>query len=126
MRRLVVVALLLALGGCALFEPSEKRFVVFFKPWSAELNDDAKAVVAAAADWAKARVNKPVTIAAYADTEGTKEANAELVRTRGQAVYQVLVDSGLPATRIGRREVGSVNYQIDSQESRRVVITVGP
>jgi outer membrane protein OmpA-like peptidoglycan-associated protein len=126
MRRLFAVCLLLALGGCALFEPSEKRFVVFFKPWSVELNDDAKAVVAAAAEWAKPRINKPVVIAAYADTEGTKEANAELVRARGQAVYEVLVNSGLPATRISRREVGSVNYQIDSQESRRVVITVGP
>jgi len=126
MRRLLVVSLLLVLGACALFEPSERRFVVFFKPWSAELNEDAKGVVAAAAEWASRHSRKPVSIAAYADPEGTKEANAELTRARAEGVFEVLVRSGVPAGRISRREVGSVNYQIDSQESRRVVITVGP
>lgn len=32
MRRQFGVALLLPLGACALFEPSERRFVIFFKP----------------------------------------------------------------------------------------------
>ncbi len=126
MRGLLAVSLICALGGCSLLEPADRRFAVFFKPASAELDESADEVVAAAADWAKRRPDKRVTIAAYADPEGTTSANDQLVHARGQAVYEVLVRNGLPANRIGRREVGEVNYQIDSQESRRAVITVGP
>lgn len=126
MRRFLAVSLLLVLGSCALMEPADRRFVVFFKPFSVDLDDSANEVVAAAAEWAKARPGKPVTIAAYADPEGTPEANAEIVRARAESVFKVLVKSGLPATRIARREVGPVNFALDSQESRRVVVTVGP
>lgn len=129
MRRLIAASLLiapalLALGGCQT-APQGRRFVIFFKPWSAELDEAASGVAAGAADWARQRPAARVTVAAYADPEGTKEANAELVRTRAQHVFEALVRNGLPATRIARLEAGQVGYQIDSQESRRAVVTVG-
>ena len=129
MRRLLAASLLIApafllLGGCQA-QPEGRRFVVFFKPWSAELDDAARDVAAGAADWAKQRPAQSVTIAAYADPEGTPEANAALVRTRAQVVFDALVKNGLAATRIARLEAGQVGYQMDSQESRRVVVSVG-
>jgi outer membrane protein OmpA-like peptidoglycan-associated protein len=125
MRRLFAAGLLvLALGGCQM-EPRDRRFVVFFKPGSVELDAAARGVAAGAAGLALRRPDQPVTIAAYADPEGTPEANAALIRARGQAVFDALVKAGLPPTRIARREVGEVAYQMDAQESRRAVVTIG-
>jgi outer membrane protein OmpA-like peptidoglycan-associated protein len=126
MRRRLLAAglLLLAIGGCQM-GPRDRRFVVFFKPGSVELDEAARGVAAGAAAVALQRPEQPVTIAAFADPEGTPAANAELIRARGQAVFDALVRAGLPPTRIARREVGQVDYQLDAQESRRAVVTVG-
>ncbi len=121
---LLIVPVLIALAACQA-QPRDRRFVVFFKPGTAGLDEAAQGVAAGAADWAKQRPELPVTIAAYADPEGAPDANAELIRARGQAVFEALVRNGLPAQRIARREVGPVGYQMDSQESRRAVIQVG-
>ena len=51
--------------------------------------------------------------------------NADFVRLRAQAVVDGLVANGVEASRIQSREVGSVKFQSESQESRRVEITVG-
>lgn len=121
---LLIVPVLVALGGCQ-SQPPGRRFIVFFRPGSTELDDAARDVAAGAAEWALRRPAQAVTIAAYADPDGTPEANAALIRARAQAVFDALVRNGLPATRIARREVGQVDYQMDSQESRRAVVSVG-
>jgi outer membrane protein OmpA-like peptidoglycan-associated protein len=125
MRHLFGVGLLLSLGACALFAPSGQRYVVFFQESSAQMTDSSRAVLVAAADRAKRNPNMPVVIASYADPYGSKQANAEITRLRGQVVYDGLVANGVPATRIARRETGAVNFQIDPLESRRVEIIVG-
>ena len=66
-----------------------------------------------------------VSVSSYADTYGSAQANADFTRLRAQAVFDVLVRNGIPAARIQRREVGAVAFQIDAQESRRVVVVVG-
>ena len=67
----------------------------------------------------------PVVIVIYADPYGSQQANASVTRSRGQVVFDGLVADGVPPTRIERRETGSVKFQMDSQESRRVEIIVG-
>jgi outer membrane protein OmpA-like peptidoglycan-associated protein len=125
MRRLFTFGLLLSLGACVLSEPSGQRYSVFFEPSSAQLDDSAKAVLATAADWAKQHPAMPVTVASYVDPYGSRKAGADFTRLRAQVVIDGLVGNGVLAAGIQRREIGSANFQIDSQESRRVEITVG-
>lgn len=125
MRRGCLLFALLLLASCAAIEPTGRRFVVFFEPSSAELEETATSVVVAAADWARLRPGMDVSVSSYADTYGSAQANADFTRLRAQAVFDVLVRNGIPATRIQRREVGAVAFQIDAQESRRVVVVVG-
>jgi outer membrane protein OmpA-like peptidoglycan-associated protein len=124
MRRLLYVCLLLSLGACALFEPSGQRYVVFFRESSAQMDDAAEAVLVAAANWATKHPDMPVIVASYADPYGSEKAN-DFTRLRAQVVVDGLVANGVIASRIQRREVGSVKFQSDSQESRRVEVIVG-
>ena len=125
MHRLFSFGLLLSLGACALPEPSGERYAVYFKGSSAQIINSAKDVVVGAADWAKRHPDMPVIVASYADPYGSQKANAAFTRLRAQAVFDGLVANGVLANRIERREIGSVNFQFDSQESRRVEITIG-
>jgi cytochrome c oxidase subunit 2 len=120
-----IAGLLFLLAGCALTQPTGQRFVVYFDPSSAQLMDTAKTVLAAAADWAKAHPDMPVKVAVYADPYGSQKANQDFTRLRGQAVIDALVANGVAATRIQRIDIGSVSFQADSHESRRVEVTVG-
>ena len=125
MRHLFALGLVLCLAACALFEPSGRRFVIYFDPNSSQVIDTAKAVIVAAAAWAKDHPDMPVAVAAYADINGTEKANADITRLRAQAVIDVLVSNGIAATRIQRNEVGAVSSQVNTHESRRVEVTVG-
>ena len=123
MRHLFALSLLLCLVACA--QPSGQRFVIYFDPSSAQVDDPAKAVLAAAADWAKKHADMPVKVAAYADTYGSEKANADFTRLRAKAVIDSLVSNGVPAARIQTLDIGSVSFQADSHESRRAEITIG-
>jgi outer membrane protein OmpA-like peptidoglycan-associated protein len=125
MRRLLCVCLLLSLGACVLFEPSGQRYVVFFRESSTQMDDAAEAVLVGAANWAKKHPDMPVILASYTDPYGSEKANADFSRLRAQAVVDGLVANGVLASRIQRREIGSVKFQSDPQESRRVEIIVG-
>ncbi len=125
MRGLFSGVVLLTLGGCALFEPSGQRYIVFFTGSSAQLDAAAQGVVVGAADWAKRHPDMPVTVASYSDPSGSQQANAAFTRLRAQAVIDGLVADGVPAARIERQEKGAVAFELDAQESRRVEITVG-
>jgi outer membrane protein OmpA-like peptidoglycan-associated protein len=67
----------------------------------------------------------PVIVASYTDPYGSQKANADFTRLRAQVVSDGLVANGVLASRIERREIGSVQFQSDSQESRRVEIIIG-
>jgi outer membrane protein OmpA-like peptidoglycan-associated protein len=125
MRRLLCVCLLLSLGACVLFEPSGQRYVVFFRESSTQMDDPAAAVLVSAANWATRHPDMPVIVASYTDPYGSEKANADFSRLRAQAVIDGLVANGVLASRIQRREIGSVKFQSDPQESRRVEVTVG-
>jgi outer membrane protein OmpA-like peptidoglycan-associated protein len=125
MRALICVGLLLSFGGCALFESSGQRYVVFFRGSSVQMGGAAEGVLVGAANWAKKHPDMPVAVASYADPYGSEKANADFTRLRAQGVIDGLVANGVMASRIQRREIGSVTFQSDPQESRRVEIIVG-
>jgi outer membrane protein OmpA-like peptidoglycan-associated protein len=125
MRHWLGVALQVSLGACALFEPSQRRFVVFFQESSWQLTEPAEGVLSAAADWARKHPDMPVIVASYADPYGSQQVNIDITRLRTRATVDALVADGVLATRIERQEIGTVKFEIDSQESRRVDVVVG-
>jgi outer membrane protein OmpA-like peptidoglycan-associated protein len=125
MRHITVLALLCALGACAAPEPEGQRYAVFFQEWSASLDDGGSATVAQAATWANAHPGTEVHVLGYADPEGSPQANRDLSRTRAQVVADGLATDGVAPQRIRIDGRGSVAYAFDSQESRRVTISLG-
>ena len=69
--------------------------------------------------------DKPVILASYADPYGGQQANIDSTCLRAQATFDALVADGGQASRIQRQEIGTVKFQSDSQESRRVDVIVG-
>ncbi len=126
MRRLPLFALLV-LGACSMLPPSSPtaRYVVFFEQWSAKLDPPGMQALAAAAAAAQQHPGVPIVVTGYADPEGSPQANKDLSRLRAQMVIDTLVQDGVAAARITRRSQGSVVFQIDSLESRRVEIKLG-
>lgn len=126
MRRALLLAMLLLPAACAALMPSTgQRFVVFFQGSDAAIDPTAAGIVTAAADYARGHPQQAVTVAGFADPYGTAEQNAQITRLRVEGVTKLLVADGLAAAQIQQREVGPVQFGLNSQESRRVVITVG-
>jgi outer membrane protein OmpA-like peptidoglycan-associated protein len=101
--------------------------VVFFTEWSALIDEAARDAIDQVAKLAKQDGARDITVTGYADTTGSKEANALLSATRAQVVVDQLVADGVPASRIHQVVNGATNYVQTPLESRRVVISVaGP
>jgi outer membrane protein OmpA-like peptidoglycan-associated protein len=100
-----------------------QRFVVFFQEWSAKLDDNAQAVVAQAAEYARAHPAQFAHVNGFADPTGSRKANTLLTELRAQVVMDQLRQDGVPATHIVSRGHGSVGFALSSQESRRVEIS---
>ncbi len=97
-------------------------YVVFFTPFSADLDDGAKSVIADASQAAQARPGRRVVVAGYADpTNGTAATNQTLTRLRAQIVADGLVADGVARDRIVLRPKGSLGGD-PGVESRRVMI----
>jgi outer membrane protein OmpA-like peptidoglycan-associated protein len=115
------------IGGPALAQhkgTAQRLFIVFFKPWSADLSKTSQKVVQDAAAAAKAVRLSHVTVLGYADTEGSAKANLDLTQQRVEVVRDALVRAGFPKDDISVKAQGSVTPIGDSQESRRVEITI--
>jgi outer membrane protein OmpA-like peptidoglycan-associated protein len=124
MRRLALSLLLLCLAaGHARAAGAQQSFVVFFQQWSAAFDDAALRVIASAADWAKSHPGAPILVTGAADLTGSKQANILLSELRAQVVTDQLAADGAQAARIKQEGLGSIDYALSSQESRRVVIS---
>lgn len=121
----LVAGLSAGLGACATFDSSGPRYAVFFQEWSASLDDGGLATVAQASEWARAHPAAEVHVVGYADPEGSPQANRDLSRTRAQVVADGLAAGGVAQQRIRIDGAGSVGYAMDSQEARRVTISLG-
>ncbi len=124
MRRLTVLGLLCALGACAAPQHSAQRYAVFFQGSSVHLDDGALATVTQAAAWAKDNPTAEVHVVGYADPEGSPESNLLLSRTRAQVVADELKTDGVEPDRIRIDGRGAVDFAYDSQEARRVTISL--
>ncbi len=125
MRRHFLLGVMFLVSGCALIAPSGQRFVIFFDALSVDIDKSGGETIAAAAAYARAHPDRAVSVAGFADPIGTAEANAQLTRERTESVVAELVKDGVPIEHIGRREVGEVPFALNSQESRRVTVTIG-
>ncbi|HJS86916.1 MAG TPA: OmpA family protein [Acetobacteraceae bacterium] len=127
MRRLALSLLLLCLAaGHSSAAGTQRNFVVFFQKWSAAFDDPALRVIAEAARWAKSHPDAQVSVTGAADRTGSRQANILLSELRAQVVADQLAADGADPRRIKQMGLGSVDYALSSQESRRVVISFPP
>lgn len=120
MRAMLFAALLLLNTAAA--RAQDAPFLLFFEPWSANLNAQAQEVVTNLVARAKAAPDRLIVITGYADPTGSAEANAAISMLRSTLVRDALVEAGIPEARIRRHLGGPVPYLGTSQESRRVEI----
>ncbi len=125
MRRMWVLVLLLAIGACVEPPPANQRLVVYYQEWSAALDTSARQIVKSAATWANSNPTRPVIVTGYADPVGSQQANVDLSYARAQRVADELIADGVAARRVTVTARGSVGFALDSQESRRVTISLG-
>jgi len=128
MRRTAVLGLaMVGIAGCApTFEsvPGTPARVIFFTPWSANLDIPAQAIVADAARAAQAAPGRPVLVEGYASPLGSPQENLTLSKLRAQHVADGLVQAGVARDRLVLRPRGATSGNQDV-ESRRVVIEIG-
>jgi peptidoglycan-associated lipoprotein len=103
---------------------------VFFPFDRSDITPEAQEILARQADWLRRYPNVTVTIEGHCDERGTREYNLALGERRAQAVKNVLVASGIPASRIstisyGKERPAVVGSSEDAYaQNRRAVTTV--
>jgi peptidoglycan-associated lipoprotein len=103
---------------------------VFFSFDRSDITPEAQEILARQADWLRRYPNVTVTIEGHCDERGTREYNLALGERRAQAVKNVLVASGIPASRISTISYGKERPAVvgSSEEAyaqnRRAVTTV--
>jgi len=71
-----------------------------------DISAEAREILTRQADWLRRYPNVSVTIEGHCDERGTREYNLALGERRAQAVKNVLVASGIPASRISTISYG--------------------
>ena len=126
--------LLAALAACQSRPGGEARGgrqrplpVVFFTDDSAAMGPEARAVVAEAAERARARPGVPVSVRGFTAPEGNASPafSRALAEARAQNVADALVAGGVPRDRVRVQPRGPVPFEMMPVESRRVEIHVG-
>lgn len=98
-----------ALGGCTTIKNARDRIVrapvrcedqtvqIYFEPGAADVTDEGRAVIRAAAANASGCAVGSVEVLGLADAAGSPGANLELSKKRAQSVTAALAAAGLPA-----------------------------
>ena len=103
---------------------------MFFAYDQADISPEAQQILQRQSDWLRRYSNVSVTIEGHCDERGTREYNLALGERRAQAVKNVLVALGIPASRISTISYGKERPEIphsDDQsyaQNRRGVTTV--
>jgi peptidoglycan-associated lipoprotein len=103
---------------------------VFFAFDRSDITPESQQILERQADWLRRYPNVTVTIEGHCDERGTREYNLALGERRAQAVKNVLVASGVPASRISTISYGKERPAVvgSSEEAyaqnRRAVTTV--
>jgi len=122
-RRFVVFGALVGVAACTTgpIGPQVPAYVIFFTPFSANLEGPALTVIDDAARAAVTAPGRRVTVIGYADRVGTPESNVTLSKLRAQVVADGLAAKGVTRDRIVLSPRGSVGNE-PGLESRRVAI----
>jgi len=103
---------------------------VFFAFDRSDITPEAQEILSRQADWLRRYPNVTVTIEGHCDERGTREYNLALGERRAQAAKNVLVASGIPASRISTISYGKERPAVvgSSEEAyaqnRRAVTTI--
>ncbi len=102
---------------------------VFFAFDRSDITPEARQILARQADWLRRYPNVTVTIEGHCDERGTREYNLALGERRAQAAKNVLVASGIPASRIstisyGKERPAVVGSSEESYAQNRRAVTV--
>src|SRR6267143_5647178 len=102
---------------------------VFFAYDSAEISSEGQQILQRQAEWLRRYPNVAVTIEGHCDERGTREYNLALGERRAQAAKNVLVASGIPASRIttisyGKERPAVVGSAEESYAQNRRAVTV--
>lgn len=119
-RRSILAAPLVVLSAAA--QAQGEKFIVFFQPWSAELDPPARDVVAATIAHANANPTLHIDIVGFASTNGGSRANLYLSLVRAQRLSDMLAEAGIDPARLSRIGEGAVNSVGTAEEARRVEI----
>jgi outer membrane protein OmpA-like peptidoglycan-associated protein len=113
-----------AVGGCSPANP--QKFSVFFEPYSAALDPQARDTIRAAADFAGSNPMLPVIVAGFAAPPDPKLDVDGLSANRAAAVKQLLVSDGVRPDRIATEANGTTDPKnLPNISVRRVDISVG-
>jgi len=103
---------------------------VFFEYDQSDISSEGQQILQRQAEWLKRYANVGVTIEGHCDERGTREYNLALGERRAQAVKNVLVALGIPASRISTISYGKERPEIPHSDetsyaqNRRGVTTV--
>ena len=101
--------------------------VVFFTDDSAAMGPEARAVVAEAAERARARPGVPVAVRGFTAPDGVASPafGRALAEARAQNVADALVANGVPRDRVRVEPRGPVPFEMVPVEARRVEVHIG-
>jgi len=119
-----ILWLVLALSACAPFGSNGPPYIVYFQERSAQLDDQARSLIALVAQRANAEPAIPVNVIGYTDSAGSPPADVQLSQQRAQTVADALVANGVAANRLVRTGRGQTGTD-PGVASRRVEITLG-
>jgi cytochrome c oxidase subunit 2 len=95
---------------------------IYFETGKSTLPADAKAAIAAAADYANAHPDAKLALSGFTDKTGSADANAELAKQRAQAVRDALKAAGVAEDHIVLKKPETITGGADAKAARRVEI----
>lgn len=121
-----ITLLLLSALACCSRAPSGQQYSVYFQPYSALLDGQARETIQAAADYAQSHRGAPVSVTGYsAPPDPGKDVDGLSVQ-RAQAVAQLLATAGVEPGVITTSANGITDPKaMPTVSVRRVDITVG-
>jgi outer membrane protein OmpA-like peptidoglycan-associated protein len=126
-RLIILVGALAAATAAGAQTPSSEtgeipRYLVYFDEFSANLSNEAKAVIAEAAKRARESGAKAIVVQARASATGRPETNKYLAQTRSSIVTDQLEDDGIARTMIRQEPIGQTGSSDPTVYNRRVDI----
>lgn len=105
-------------------KPDTPRFLVYFDEFSANLSEEAKAVIADAAKRARELGAKGIVVQARASATGKAETNKYLAQTRSSIVTDQLEEDGVMRTMVRQEPIGQTGSSDPTVYNRRVDIVL--